>query len=710
MCPRPAIRIIPSIRGITDNPGIGIGGRRRQPPARPWFQASVAAALAFGAAAASRPPPSWDAWRLDHPEAVPTAYQRDGRVRLYFGEPPAEVMLEGRLQTTRDGFPAADFGLIRLQYDRSPPRRPDGSRRWRRVPVVAGETWTRLIAALDAALVPAGTNRALCFQTALGEGLVWRNPRGDIQRRWGRQPPPGVRIVRQMSLPEFGRRLAGEIRRWLEVHWPGEPTVCLVANGGSAEPFFLFVDQEQRRVLACLPPREDDPRVGHFLPATLTRDVATLVVEGHLWAFVKNPVSSAARLVDRAGETVRRLLASRLKDVAGEPPPLAPDRPGMDLESWESWLDRKTGTRREPGSVRFLVDGVRFFPVLEKRLQEARKSIRLQVGIYDNDDVAVAIADLLRDKSRTVTVQVLMDRYSSTAAHRAWSATPPPPGFRPPRSIAAYLERGSRVHVRPFLNTWGSADHTKLYLIDGRFAYVGGMNVGREYRFEWHDLMSEVRGPIVASLEREFALAWAHAGALGDLAALWRRLNSAAPPSAPEPDADQVLLRRLHTTTTSKTIHRAVREAIDRARREVFLENPYLFSNDIIVALARARHRGVDVRVVMGAKNNMAGGPASNLVVANYLLGEGVRVYFYPGMSHVKALLVDGWACWGSANFNGLSLRNNLELNLASSDPRVAGALRRDLFEPDFALAHELTRPVQVSWTDALMQNILSRL
>lgn len=639
---------MPPIEGSIRRAAAGISKRRPAQRMPVWLAFGLTlASLGSGlqAVAGAHPPLTWDLWRLEHPAETPVAYQKDSRVRLYFGTPPLEVVLEGRLQAKRDGFPAADFGLIRLQYDRSPPKRPAGDQRWRRVPVVAGQTWDRLIETLDAALVPAGTNRALCFQTALGEGLVWRDLRGRIQRRWGRRAPPGVAVVRQMSSPEFGRCLAEEVRHWLAVHLPGEPKACLVANGHAADSFFLFIDREQRRVLACLPPREEDPRVGRFLPATLTRDVATLVVEGHLWAFLKNPVSSAARLVDRAGETVCRLLAPRLKGVPGDPPSVPSSRKGMDLEAWETWLDRKTGTRREPGTVRFLVDGVRFFPVLEQRLRQAQRSIRLRVGIYDNDDVAVALADLLREKSRTIPVQVLHDRYSSTAAQRTWSATPLPAGFRPPRSITAYLERGSRVRVRPFLNTWGSADHTKLYLIDGRYAYVGGMNVGREYRYEWHDLMSEVQGPIVASLEREFAEAWAHAGALGDLAALWRRLENQPLSSTPRPGSSMAFLRRLHTATTQKTIHRAVREALNRARREVFLENPYLCSNDIVVALARARQRGVDVRVVLGAKNNMFGGPASNLVVANYLLGEGVRVYFYPGMSHVKALLVDGWAC-----------------------------------------------------------------
>ena len=32
-------------------------------------------------------------------------------------------------------------------------------------------------------------------------------------------------------------------------------------------------------------------------------------------------------------------------------------------------------------------------------------------------------------------------------------------------------------------------------VIDNRVAFLGGMNIGREYRYDWHDLMVEVKGP-----------------------------------------------------------------------------------------------------------------------------------------------------------------------------------------------------------------------
>jgi len=86
------------------------------------------------------------------------------------------------------------------------------------------------------------------------------------------------------------------------------------------------------------------------------------------------------------------------------------------------------------------------------------------------------------------------------------------------------------------------------------------------------------------------------------------------------------------------------------------------------------------------------------------MLEHGIRVYIYPGFSHVKAAIYDGWVCVGSANFDRLSLRINRELNIASSDPTIAGQLLERLFVPDFLGSPELTEPIPERWIDHLVE------
>ena len=126
--------------------------------------------------------------------------------------------------------------------------------------------------------------------------------------------------------------------------------------------------------------------------------------------------------------------------------------------------------------------------------------------------------------------------------------------------------------------------------------------------------------------------------------------------------------------------------------------------------LAKARHRGVDVRVIMPVEGDTGIMNKSNVIAANTLLEHGVRVYIYPGMSHVKAAVYDGWACLGSANFDKLSLRVNKELNLGISDPGFVETLRRDVFEADMAASVELTEPLPEDLSNTLASIIAGQL
>ena len=110
------------------------------------------------------------------------------------------------------------------------------------------------------------------------------------------------------------------------------------------------------------------------------------------------------------------------------------------------------------------------------------------------------------------------------------------------------------------------------------------------------------------------------------------------------------------------------------------------------------------MRVVIPMETDHGPITRSNVLAANLMLENGIRVYIYPGFSHVKAAIYDGWSCVGSANFDRLSFRVNRELNIASSHPEVARQLRERLFETDFRNSPELTEPVPERWVDHLVE------
>jgi cardiolipin synthase len=190
---------------------------------------------------------------------------------------------------------------------------------------------------------------------------------------------------------------------------------------------------------------------------------------------------------------------------------------------------------------------------------------------------------------------------------------------------------------------------------------------------------------------------------LGDFAYAWVTLFGRTHPRKNE-IADGIEIRPLRTSTWHMEIFRAQLEAIRQAKSYIYIENAYFSDNVILRELIRARQRGVDVRVILPAKSDSGVMQISNLIMANEMVRHGIRVYAYPGMTHVKAAIYDGWACLGSANLEKMSLRVSQELDVAFSDPATVNPLRRDLFETDFKRAREIMEPVPVNWLDSFVK------
>ena len=399
----------------------------------------------------------------------------------------------------------------------------------------------------------------------------------------------------------------------------------------------------------------------------------------------------AALLVKSAHGFVQRTAtnAFAMPSLKTRPIPEIAHRPGMDLDRWESDLDRISGTRAFRGRIRFLVDGAEFFDRMIEVIHAAEQSIDIRTYIFDNDDYAVQIADLLKTRSEKVRVKVLLDGLGYLAALQVDSDSLPSQ-YSPPLSMVGHLRQGSRIQVRTHTNPWFTGDHSKSTIVDGSLAFVGGMNIGREYRYDWHDMMMEVTGPIVNILQHDSDKFWAKAGLLGDAAFVARSLLGRKSRASSE----GYPVRALFTLDHNSQIYRAQLAAIRRAQQRIFIENAY-FSDDLVLyELARARRRGVDVRVILAAHGDDEILNRSNQLAINTMLRHGIRIYLYPGMSHIKAAIYDGWACMGSANFDKLSLQINRELNLATSNADTVDRLYEQVFFPDFQRSREILEPV----------------
>lgn len=427
------------------------------------------------------------------------------------------------------------------------------------------------------------------------------------------------------------------------------------------------------------------------------------VVRSQSVGLLARPLSSVHRLLflltNTGVDAVRSTPTPRGSDI--EVPALR-QGDGMDLQAWETKLDQLTGTPASRGTIKFMVDGGEYFPRLIDAMLAEIQSISMRTYVFDNDDYSLKIADILKQRSNEgVKVQLLLDGLGTIIATKS-DPDSLPIGYEAPPSVRRYIQDGSKVNLRQATNPWMTGDHTKTTIIGDNTAFIGGMNIGREYRYEWHDLMMEVSGSVVDVLRKDFEDTWTHAGAFGDLGYALKRLT----PYRERAEQAQAgfPIRVLHTKAGDSEIFRAQLAAIRQARRYIYIQNAYFSDDAILSELIAARQRGVDVRVIIPLRGNHGPLNKSNAVAANAMIENGIRVFIYPGMSHVKAAIYDGWVCLGSANFDKLSFRVNKETNLATSHSETVDILLERLFLPDMRRSPELTEPFPESFSDHLAE------
>jgi len=631
-----------------------------------------------------------------------SAYVQGDALYIRYAMRGGEAVLVAAWPPDEPGI-ASPYKVARLDVLPPGERAGSGEEDVRPARVLPLQAWDDMLRAVLAALAPAETDHAALAAVQGTDVVFARTGDGGLALYPLERKPATLRVVGRVADEE----LASALQREVDARYGCSGPLVFQVGAGDEGRAFVLVDPERALSVLIMPA---SLAAGHSMQNTAGLALSltdALVIRSHLLAPLTRPVSSFARL----GWLTLQTAAGAVPRAHARPDPVIPVVPGMamDLRAFERELDALVGDTRVPGTAEPLIDGALFFPRLVQAVQDARESIRLRLYIFDVDEVAVRFADLLKRRSAQVQVQVLLDQFGTIAAARI------PPSFSygssrsvTPDSIARYLTANSQVRVQMVSNPWLTSDHTKTIVIDGRIAYLGGMNIGYEYRYDWHDMMVELQGPIVARLARDFDLAWAHASLGGDLARLAESLQRpAAPPSAP---ADAIALRPLYTKAADPQIMRAQLAAIRRASSYIWLEQAYMSDDVMIAALVDARQRGVDVRVVLPTSGDSGFMNAANLVAANVFLRNGIRVWAYRGMTHVKAAIYDGWACLGSANFDKLSLQINLETDIATSDPGFVGRLRTELFERDFALSREITETRTLGWSTYLSSFVARQL
>jgi cardiolipin synthase len=330
-------------------------------------------------------------------------------------------------------------------------------------------------------------------------------------------------------------------------------------------------------------------------------------------------------------------------------------------------------------STKLLIDGEETFEAIFAAIDTAVEYVVVQFYIVHDDKLGRALKDrLLAARKRGARCWLLFDKVGAKGL---------------PESYIEELRAGG-VEVQAFVTNrqFGRRfqinfrNHRKLVIVDGRVAFIGGLNAGDEYLGEgplgpWRDTHMAVEGPAVQGLQLSF---------LED----WYYVEKTVPdlPCVPRVCGDEVVLPFASGPAESWNITPAVIcEIIHDVRKRLWIASPYFVPDPALrTALAHAALRGVDVRIILPQGIDHLLPWLSSFTFYPAMAEAGVRIWRYqPGFMHQKVLLADDdLAIVGSVNLDFRSFMLNFELAAAVQNAAFAASVEK-MFEADFARSKE---------------------
>lgn len=346
--------------------------------------------------------------------------------------------------------------------------------------------------------------------------------------------------------------------------------------------------------------------------------------------------------------------------------------------------------------VVLLQDGPATYRAMFAAIEAARDHINLETYILDADDVGHHFAQALIAKQRQgVQVNLIRDSVGTFGTPADFFQRMTDSGiqvleFNPVNPALA--RKGWQVNQR---------DHRKLLIVDGRTAFLGGINISSVYSggsssqrralarpaglVAWRDTDLQLQGPVVAEFQKLFLATWA---------------AQKGKPLAPKnyfpalQGTGRQVVRAIGSSPDEpfSLIYATLLSAIGSAETSVHLTNAY-FAPDpqLLAALEAAAGRGVDVKLILPSQTDSWLVFHAGRGYYDELLRAGVKIYERRGVIlHSKTALIDGvWATVGSTNLDWRSFLHNHELNAVVLGSEF-GAQVQAMFAKDLAASDEI--------------------
>ncbi|MGN0096192.1 MAG: cardiolipin synthase [Corynebacterium sp.] len=316
---------------------------------------------------------------------------------------------------------------------------------------------------------------------------------------------------------------------------------------------------------------------------------------------------------------------------------------------------------------------------MAEAVDHAENYVNVQIYITAWDDTTGVFFDALeRAVKRGVTVRLMFDHVGS------WKY----PGYLKlgKRLTAIGVDWMVMLPLKPWQWRFRRPDlrnHRKIVVVDGHTAFMGSQNMidpsyllskNQKKGRHWIDVMVEVTGPIVMSLDTVFAVDWfTESKEELDLlspsqATHW--LNADTAPQVPDSGNEILQVVPSGPGFTTEPNLRLFTSVAHHAKEHLVLVSPYFVPDESLLdAVTTAAYRGVEVELFVSEK---ADHTIVDFAQSSYyaeMLAAGVRIhrYPYPAVLHTKLVIADDEvAIIGSSNMDMRSFGLNYEVTMLS--------------------------------------------
>ena len=325
--------------------------------------------------------------------------------------------------------------------------------------------------------------------------------------------------------------------------------------------------------------------------------------------------------------------------------------------------------------VTLLKDGPATYRAMFAAIRQAKDHVNLETYIIEDDEVGRTFSDLLIEKQKQgVQVSMIYDSVGAINSPREFFERLEESGIRTLEfNPINPLEGKNKASIN-------NRDHRKLLIVDGRVAFLGGINISSVYSagssvkakpvasgkgkkkvnsVPWRDTHVQIDGPVVAEYQKLFLDTWEKQKGkpleggryFPKLENVGKEIVRAVGSEGDEPYS------QIYVTLVS---------AINSGESYIYLTNAYFVPDpQLRDALKDAVRRGVDVRIIVPSQTDS--GLVFHAGRSHYaeLLRAGVKIYERQGaLLHSKTALIDGvWSCVGSTNLDWRSFMHNNEID-----------------------------------------------